>query len=675
MRSAAKALFCALCCLVFCVSVHAGAELKDGELKLPLLHPLFGDNAVLQSGAKLPVWGWADAGAKVRLELFDAAGKAVASRDAVAGKDGRWQVELGPLEPGGPYALGVAAGKASAKAGNILAGEVWLCSGQSNMYWPLLNIGPTGKDEVEKASWPQVRMFNIASQLSIKPELSYRNASWLVCTPANAKIFSAVGYFFGRELHQALKCPVGLINASWGGTRAEAWMSRDALAALPYQNKLLDEFQTAARESRNPKHAEEYEAKLAKWFQDNDPGSSASPSWADPAADLSSWQKISVPSGSDLKVPNGVLWIRRSFTLPAAWAGKDLDLMLGCSDLDDWETVFLNGTQVGVRYNREMKNSYRLPASLLKEGENVIARRIVGFKHTGFKGKAEHLWVNAKGAPGGQSVQLAGEWHYRAGVESSKYKGVLPADDKPHQNSPAVLYNGMIAPLLQFSFKGCIWYQGEANSTPGDGVKYLPLLKALIADWRKGSGSEFPFGVVQLPNFNPPSKVPVEDRGWNGSWVDVRDAQFQASKELPKTGCVATIDLGDPGNIHPSRKLEVGQRLSLWALNQVYGKATEFSGPVFESMKVEGSSVRVSFSHLGGGLVSSDGEPLRWFALAGADGKFVFAQAKIDGDSVLVSSQEIASPVAVRYAWVQNPEKANFYSKAGLPAVPFKASK
>ncbi|HCE45765.1 MAG TPA: hypothetical protein DET40_19655 [Lentisphaeria bacterium] len=651
---------------------YAAFQISPGDIKLPFLHPLFGKNAVIQSGAKVPVWGWTNAGAKVHVDLKDGKGESVSRADSVAGTDGLWKAVIGPIEAGGPFTLAVD-GPSSVKSENILVGELWLCSGQSNMNWPLSGI-PSGKDEIAKADWPQLRTFLIQPQLSVNPELSFRSGSWTVCTPETAKNFSALSYFFGRELHQALKRPVGLINSSWGGTGIQAWSSIDTLKDLLFSNTLQEEFKVADKESKNPNHAKEYEDTLEKWFKENDPGSSAG--WAGEKLDLKDWTKINVPvSPEKSSVPNGVLWLRRTFTVPADWAGKDAEMLLGCVDISDWNFVYMNGQQIGCYYNREMSNLYKVPAGMLKTGENTIARRIVGFGHSGFRGKAEHLWIRPRGAPDTKNISLAGEWYYREGILKDKFKSDIPKDTKPHQNTPGVLFNGMISPLIPAVFKGCIWYQGEASGSPGEGVKYATYLKNMITDWRKRFGNDFAFGVVQLPNFNAISKVPVEDKGWNGSWVDVRESQMETSRILPNVGCIATIDLGDAGNIHPARKLEVGQRLAGWAMSQVYGTKAEFSGPVYDSMKVEGSNIRISFKHIGDGLASKDGTELKWFAICGADKKFIFAKAKIDGDTVIVSSPEIPNPVAVRYAWVQNPDPVNFYNKNGFPAVPFKTDK
>ncbi len=655
-------------------AAHGFFQIAPGDIKLPFLHPLFGKNAVIQAGAKVPVWGWTNAGANVHVELKDGKGSVVAKADATAWADGLWKAFIGPLEAGGPFTL-TAEGPSSAKSDNVMAGEVWLCSGQSNMNWPLSGI-PSGKDEIAKADFPLLRTFLIQPQLSVNPELSFRSGSWTVCTLETAKNFSAVSFFFGRELQQKLNRPVGVINSSWGGTNIQAWSCIDTLKDLPFKNTLIEEFNVAEKESKNPNHAREYEESLEKWFQENDPGSSASGSWAAENLDLKDWTKISVPvDPAKSSVPNGVLWLRRTFTVPEGWTGKQAEMLLGCLDIADWNFVYINGKQIGSYYNREMSNLYKVPAGVLKTGENTIARRVVGFGHAGFKGKAEHLWIRPKGAPDAQTVSLAGDWYYREGIIKEKFKTPIPADTKPHQNTPGVLFNGMISPIIPAVFKGCIWYQGEANGAPGEGVRYATYLKNMISDWRKRFGYDFPFGIIQLPNFNPVSKVPVEDRGWNGSWVDVRESQLEAARTLPDVGCIATIDIGEAGNIHPARKLEVGQRLAGWAMSQVYGTKAEFSGPVYDSMKIEGGNIRISFKHVGDGLMSKDGSSLKWFAICGEDKKFVFAQAKIDGDTVVVSSPEIAKPFAVRYAWVQNPDPVNFYNKNGLPAVPFKTDK
>ncbi len=495
---------CFVLLLVNAVAVFA-------DVKLPAV---ISDNMVLQRGKKTPIWGWAEPGEKVRVkgswQLFGTSTKA---------KDnGKWMVKIRPPKAGGPYEI-VLKGNNTITLKNILVGEVWICSGQSNMQWSVRQAA-NPEQEVAVADFPKVRLFTVKRKVAEQPQ-SDCVGSWTMCSPETVPGFSAVGYFFGRELHQQLDVPVGLIHTSWGGTPAEAWTRRGVLESEPDCIPILQRFDEAM--AKYPEAKKQYEEKVKKW------------------------------------------------------------------------------------------------------------------KEAVEKAKAE-------------------------GKDPPRRPGPPFGPGNPH--SPAGLYNAMIAPLIPYGIQGAIWYQGESNA--GRAYQYRQLFPAMITNWREDWGQgKFPFLFVQLANFMAADPEPVDS-----AWAELREAQLM-TLALPKTGMAVIIDIGEANNIHPKNKQDVGKRLALWALAKTYGKKQVYSGPIYKSMKTEGNKIILDFEHVGGGLAAGGGEPLKGFAVAGAERKFVWADAKIEGDTVVVSSNEVSVPVAVRYGWANNPV-CNLYNKEGLPASPFR---
>ena len=627
---------------------------------------LIGDNMVLQQGKKARIWGHAAPGEKISVEI------AGSKANVVAGNDGRWQALVGPLKAGGPFELTIK-GNNTLTIKNILVGEVWVCSGQSNMEWPLIN-SKNGADAVAQANYPEIRLFTVQKATSDTP-LDDVKGSWVVTTPATAGQFSAVGYFFGRELYQTLKTPVGLIHTSWGGTPAEAWTQRESLANSPELQPILDRYQDSLKAL--PQRQQEFQQKLAAWIHQNlyeDEGNKGeSLGYADPKSNTSDWQTMHLPQfieTAGLKI-DGAVWFRKEINIPQDWAGKPLDLDLAA--IDDYDTTYFNGTRVGG-IGPETPNSYSIarhytvPAELVKPGPNVIAIRI--FDSAGEGGfSAGKMAMGPKGASDkSQAISLSGAWSYKVerGLEpKSPDWGSRPEAPGPNnQNSPSVLYNAMIAPLVAYSIRGAIWYQGESNA--GRAFQYRTLFPTMIRNWRTSWGEgNFPFYFVQLANWQPIKPEPDESE-----WAELREAQTQTLTE-PNTGMAVIIDIGDTKDIHPRNKLDVGHRLALWALVNTYKQKEEYSGPLFDSLTIEGDKVRLKFKHASGGLKTSDGADPKAFAIAGEDRKFVWANARIEGDEVVVWSNNVPKPVAVRYAWADNPV-TNLYNRVNLPASPFR---
>jgi len=647
-------LFVFLNFLFACAAISATAQSAPD---LPFLHPLFSDHMVLQRGVKVPVWGWAHPGSKVTVRFADQ------TKTAISEPDGKWMVRMDPLkESEQPRVLTVTAteGAQPVTVQDVLVGDVWLCSGQSNME---MGIGAcNATNDIASANFPQIRLLTVPRRVASRPVASVE-CRWLQCSPSNVLQglwggFSAAGFFFGRELHQQLHIPIGLIHSSWGGTIAEAWTSEQGLQPLQDFNQQLEKL---AASDKGPKT--DFDTDYAAWAQKNDPGTKQG--WENAAANRDGWKTVQMPQPFEkagLPDFDGIVWFRRTFELPAGWAGRPLKLGLG--PIDDIDTTFVNGKKVGQMNRYDLNRVYTIPASLLKQGENVIAVRVLDTGgEGGMTGTRDQQFV--KPADGdGDAISLAGEWEMRDSVPFSKLPAPPAAEDANNPNVVTVLYNGMIAPLLPFAIKGAIWYQGESNA--GRAAQYRRLLPAMITDWRHRFGvGDFPFYIVQLAAFQPTYPEPRES-----DWAELREAQAMTAHSLGHCGLAVAIDIGEANDIHPKNKAEVGRRLALSALARTYGKKIEFSGPWYSSMKVDGNAVRLSFDHVDGGLVAKNGD-LKGFAVAGEDRKFVWGTARIEGKQVVVSAAGIDNPVAVRYAWDVNPV-CSLFNQSGLPAVPFR---
>lgn len=612
---------------------------------------LFSDNAVLQQGREVPVWGTARDGERVTVEV---AGQKVTT----TAKDERWLVRLPALPAGGPYTMTVS-GDNTIKISNILVGEVWICSGQSNMERQLgLREGQkpiaNWEQEVATANYPQIRHFGVAQKTALVPAASVAG-QWVVCSPATVADFTAVGYFFGRDLHQARRVPIGLIHSSWGGTPAESWTSLDTLRTLPDFKEAVTGVDQARIELANGTY--NYLRMLENWYQANDPGSSATPPWSAPDLDTGSWEQQNLPGfWEDAGMPgfDGVVWYRKTFDLPAPWANADAELRLGA--IDDADTTWVNGVQVGATSGWRVPRVYHVPAAALQPGHNVIAVRVLDTGgNGGIWGDGHPLQLAPGPGRAGAPIPLEGAWLRKASVRL----GPVPYPPSDYHDSPMVpgaFYNGMIAPLLSYAMRGVIWYQGEANV--GRERQYRTLFPSLIADWRRVWGEgDFPFLFVQI--------APYKDLT-----PEIREAQLLTSQHTPNTAMAVTIDCGDANDIHPAHKQPVGARLALAARALAYGEPIEYSGPVFSAMQVEGGRAILHFTHLGGGLMARDG-PLTGFTIAGQDKVFHPAKAEIAGDTVVVSASAVPQPAAVRYGWANVPE-GNLFNTAGLPASPFR---
>jgi len=605
-----------------------------------------------------PVWGWTTPGAKVTVSL------AGSRAEAVADANGRWLAKIGPLPAGGPHILSVS-GPQRATFSDILVGDVWLCSGQSNMYMKVKDA-EHGEQEAASATLPQLRMLAIRARPAGEPRTTFAEpVAWQVASPTTVKDFSAVAFFFARQLQQELNIPIGVIQTSDGGTSIEAWSSAEALLSVPGGDRDLadlNEWKELVIEwAKYDAEPAVYKKLMADWYLANDPGSADGLGWAEPTLDDSDWKTMALPGRwSERGLPgfSGVVWFRREFDLPEALDGKDTVLSLG--PLDRRDTVWVNGTKVGESDSNGGPRNYRVAGKLLQKSDNLVAVRVLG--DSGFVGKADQLKlvgepINASAAP---SLSLSGEWRYKESVSLKKATRV-PSLRSGNPNIPSALYNGAIAPLAPFAIKGVVWYQGESNTN--NPHKYRQSLPALITDWRaRFAVGDFPFLIVQLPGFGVTHA---------SAWAQFRDVQAAIARSVPNCGLAVTIDLGEDNNVHPLNKLDVGRRLGLVAQNFVYKQPVASSGPVYASMQVDGAAIRVCLQHADG-LAARGGGSLRGFAIAGEDKRFVSAEAVIEQNSVVVRSPLVAKPVAVRYAW-DDTLAANLINAAGLPAGPFRS--
>jgi len=623
---------------------------------------------VLQRDASVPVWGWADPGGAVTVSLEKQTARAVADAK------GKWSAKLGPLAAGGPYALTVS-GKNTITRANVMVGDVWLCSGQSNMEMNL-RPGPVAvynvEEELARANYPNIRLLSIPRATSFEPKDDISGLAWQVCTSENVSAFSAAGYFFGRDLHTHLNVPIGLIDCSRGATPAEAWTSPEALRALPDFRETIDALPELVRKSSGDVAA--YEKAAAEWdaaLDSHDAGYRDAPAaWANPDLDTNGWTPMSLPTyWEDAGYPNldGFMWYRKVVDVPKEWAGHPLTLGLGT--INDMDRAWFNGVLVGSFEQLSgwtKPREYDVPGELVKAGRNVIAVRVYDIGNKGgLCGIAKDLWLRPAKQPQTPGLPLAGEWRCKVGLDLATIPPKAHAPDFRADNFrlPGVLFNAMVSPLIPYGMRGAIWYQGESNAERA--YQYRTLFPCLIQDWRTRWGrGDFPFLYVQLANFLKPNAEPVND-----AWAELREAQLN-TLSVPNTGMAVTVDIGDADNIHPRNKQEVGRRLALAARHVAYGEGLVYSGPIYRSMGVEGHSVRLQFQHAENGLICK-GDRLLGFSIAGADQKFYWADAHIEGNTVRVACDNVPNPVAVRYAWSTNPA-CNLLNKEGLPASPFR---
>ncbi len=626
------------------------ARVLFAEVWLP---KIFSSNMVLQQGQANPIWGWADREEKVVVSI---AGKSVIAK---TGKDGTWKAYLPVLDYGGPHTLTIT-GRNKIELKNILIGEVWVCSGQSNMGWQL-GMCNNGTQEVANACYPRVRLFTVPKKIAQFPLDDIESGEWTECSPETARYFSGVAYFFGRYIHQKLNVPVGLIHSSRGGSLAESWMSAESLRDDPdFKDKVA-----ALRAADFARIMNDREAGVMNRFGGILPADSACnsclTSFSSVDYDDSSWDDIPVDKrweASGYTNIDGIAWYRKVVSLNEEMTRSDLILRLG--KVDESDAVWMNGNLIGLtRNDSKTERVYTIPKETLRTGKNVILVRVEDTRDSG----------GLLGLAGGQrlenpekSISIAQEWR----IKFTRAK--LNQIQINHYEYPAMLYNAMIHPISGFGMKGVIWYQGESNASHA--TQYQRIFPTLITSWRKlwGQG-DFPFLFVSLANYRQPVQFPGESE-----YAELREAQTM-TLSLPNTGMAMAIDLGEAEEgVHPPNKQDVGYRLALNALKIAYNQDIVYAAPLFASMQISGNKADIIFSHVGGGLVVKNRYGyVNGFTIAGSDHKFHWAKAElVDDHTVRVYSPHVIHPVAVRYAWADNPEDINLYNLEGLPANPFR---
>ena len=631
--------FLVIFCLLISQSIRA-------EIKLP---GYFTDNMMLQRDMPIKIWGWGNRYETVTVSIHD---QKVNTR---CKKDGTWEIILSPIPYGGPYSLTVQGKENSIKIENILIGDIWLCSGQSNMEWTVAQSA-NSKQEVQNANYPEIRALKVPKSIKNSPQDNF-NAQWEICSPSTVGAFSGIAYYYARALYKEVQIPIGIINASWGGTDIETWISDEAFTALPsnvqkqYNMEVVNNLEEYIRQNKGQKQA----------FLDameNDPG--INNQWFIPGFNTVAWEEMRVPGEwgtTPLSLIDGHVWFKYDLNLTCTEAGRPATLSLGT--IDDADITWVNGTKVGNASGWDTPRIYSIPPGILKEGSNNITVRVTDNGGSGgMWGQEADIYLEIDNT----RHSLAGNWKYQMSVANADYHVLDITPNMVHSS----LYNTMIHPLTPFRIKGVIWYQGENNV--GAGYDYRTLFQTQIKDWRTRWGYELPFYWVQLANLYPEDTTPVES-----SWAELRESQAM-TLELPHTGQATIYDIGDAYSIHPTNKQEVGRRLSLIALHKDYGRdSLVYSGPTFQNVSFKENTAVITMNTYGSQLtIHNKYGYLEGFSIAGEDRKFVWAKAFIDANGkIIVYNENIAEPVAVRYAWSNNPA-ANLFNAQGLPAIPFR---
>jgi sialate O-acetylesterase len=632
-----------LATLLFVVDLFANVTLPK----------IFGDNMVLQRNKPIPLWGWGSPNEKITIRFNHQA------KTVTTDLNGNWKVNLDKESAGGPYQL-VLKGINTVTFKNVLVGEVWICSGQSNMEMPIAGWGKINnyQEEIAAANYPQIRHIKIPNAVNSTPQKDISQGDWKICSPQTAGDFTATGYFFARELYKQLKVPIGLINTSWGGTHVETWTSREGFEGSDEFKSMIAQMPALNLDSLAKLRKDAIMINIQS-LQGSLPAQNEATSWST-GIDDTGWPQMSLPSlweQRQLGDLDGVVWFRKTIDVSPADAGKEGILELAM--IDDNDVTYVNGVKVGETnlYNQHRK--YSIPASVLKAGKNFISVRV---EDTGGGGGIYGDSSAVKLSIGETVISLAGAWKFKVEQIFGNTSSVGP------NSYPTLLYNAMVNPLIPYAFQGVIWYQGEANA--GRAYQYRKAFPLMITDWRKHwNAGDFPFYFVQLASYNAGN-----GNSKNGStWAELREAQTM-TLSLHNTGMAVTTDIGNSKDIHPKNKQDVGIRLAAIALHNVYKKDGVYSGPMYQSMKVIGNKITITFTNIGGGLTSKGGE-LKGFEISGLSGQFYPAVATIDNNRVIVESEMVKFPAAVRFGWKDDPGEDNLFNKEGFPASPFRTDR
>ncbi len=640
---------------LFLVSTLFFAGPLAAAVRLP---SIVGNGMVLQRNVALKIWGWADPGEAVKVTFRDR------QYEATTDAGGQWGVMLKPLEAGGPDQMDIVASN-HVTLHDILVGDVWVCSGQSNMTHQFNRWQERYAKEIAAADMPAIRQFYVPTTPVLTGPLDdIPHLTWKRATPENVLDFTVIGYFFAKKLHDRYHVPQGIIMTCVGGTQIQAWTSEEGFKGFP------EVLETVERNKDNAYVEKVNTEARAERAADRPPGETdkgliGPVKWFDPAYQPLNWKRINIPGyweDQGVRDLNGVVWYRREIEVPKSMAGVDARVKLG--RIVDADEFYVNGRRIGGTTYQYPQRRYTIPAGVLRPGPNLFVVRVVN--HFGKGGFVPDKPYSLEAV--GRTIDLKGYWHYKVG-------DVFP----PHrpdrrgisaQAQPTSLYNGMIAPFTNFGIRGILWYQGESDA--GHPETYGKLLSNLIRDWRGHWGlGDVVFLIAQLPNYMDVDYLPAES-----NWALIREAELETARNTPHTGLGINIDLGEWNDIHPGNKKPVGERLALQAMTLSYGeKDLVASGPIYRSNEIKDGRIVLTFDHVGSGLVSSNGEELAHFAIAGDDRKFVWAHAIIQDDKVVVWSEDIPNPKYVRYAWADNPDFANLANKEGLPASPFRTDR
>ncbi len=625
--------------LFLCFSIYTNANVK-----LPLL---FNDGMVLQRNKSIPIWGWASANEKVEIHFKKQIVKTKAD------KDGKWTVNLKEEKAGGPFEL-IVKGNNTITLKNVLVGEVWICSGQSNMEFTVKQA-MNATQEINDADYPMIRQFLVEKEVSSIPKEHLKSAKWEVCNPATVGNFTAVGYFFAKKLYTELKIPIGIIHSSWGGTCVETWTSRAAFESSKEFKDMISKVPNIDIDSLSIIQKNKLIAKIEQ-IQGSKIATDET-SFKSLAFNDINWPVMKLPNlweNQQLSSLDGVVWFRKSVEISKENAGKAGTLEL--SKIDDQDVTYINGVEIGTTNNYNENRVYHIPAGVLKEGTNVISVKVIDYSGGGgIYGEASNMKLTMLNTV----IPLAGQWKFN--VVSIK------SELSPNQY-PSLLYNAMINPLVPYAFQGVLWYQGEANVNRAQ--QYKKAFPLMIKDWRtKWNQGDFPFYFVQLSTF--------DEFGGNSNkgskWAELREAQTYTLHTVANTGMAMTTDIGNAKDIHPTNKQDIGKRLSAIALNNVYSKKMVYSGPMYKSQEIKGNQIILTFDNIGSGLTVSDKTGiLKGFEIAGVDQVFHSAKAMISDNKVILSSDNVQNPVAVRYGWADDDTEINLFNKEKFPASSFR---
>jgi len=621
-----------------------------GQVRLPAI---VSDGMILQRDAPLKIWGWASPGEKVTVQ-FDQK-----KYTAKTGNDGKWRVKLPAMPADGASHTLTVKGKNTLTVNDVLLGDVWFCSGQSNMVHQMDLHDVTYARDIAEANFPHIRQFWVPNTTNlVAPAEDLPSGKWVPAIGDQVRPFSAVAYFFARALYEKYRVPTGIINASWGGTPIEAWISEEGLKSFDdIQPVLLKNKDTAYVNQTNRLAAEANRPRPSQ-----DLGLQSAPRWFETTYRPKGWKPINIPGyweDQGIRNLDGVVWYRKEIDVPASMTGKEAGVWLG--RIVDADELYINGHRAGGFTYMYPQRRYKLAQDVLKAGKNTIVVRVTNYGGKGGFVPDKPYCLFA----GNDTLDLKGTWYYKVGEVFEPVEGPRVQAIAVHYQ-PAALYNAMVHPLVDYAIKGVLWYQGESNTARPE--QYDTLLPALISDWRKRwENPALPVIFAQLPGFMEYNYLPVES-----NWARQREATLKTLKSVPYTAMTVNIDLGEWNDVHPDNKKEVGDRMALAARKLAYGEDLVYSGPIFRSARTEGNRILLSFDHTGSGLITSDGEaPAEW-AIAGADKKFRWAKARIEGDRVVVWHEDIPEPKYVRYAWADNPVNPNLYNREGLPASPFR---